>query len=125
MPNQKLNLPSQNDTDSADSVKAFYDEYYVKPLSFPSNQVDAVIGFFEARNFDKSASIAVGSVLLKQAKLDQVNVFELLDTLKGLSELQLSSIVTEVMNASRDRVSTIGFKVDNTIEQVEARNIIF
>jgi hypothetical protein len=125
MPIQKLNLPSQQANDSADEVKEFYDEYYTKPLSFPSNQIDAIVGFFESRNFDRSAAIAVAGVLLKQAKLDQVNVFELIDTLKGLQEVQLSTIVTEVMNASRDRVSTIGFKIDNTIEQIESRNIIF
>jgi hypothetical protein len=125
MPNQKLNLPSQGANDSAEEVKAFYDEYFTKPLSFPSNEVDAVIGFFESRNFDKSASIAVATILLKQSKLDQVNVFELLDTLKGLNEVQLSSIVTEVINANRDKISTIGFKVDNNLQQIESRNIIY
>jgi Glu-tRNA(Gln) amidotransferase subunit E-like FAD-binding protein len=125
MTTNKLNLPIQDDTDSADTVKAFYDEYYTAPLSYPSNQVDAVVGFFEARDFDKSAAVAVASILLKQSKLDGINVFELLDTLKGLSEIQLSAIVTEVMNANRDRVSTIGFKVTNTQQHVEARNIIY
>ena len=121
----KLNLPQNPTNDSANEVKAFYDEYYTKPLSFPSNQVDAVVGFFESRDFDRSASIAVSTVLMRQAKLDGVKVFELLDTLKGLDTLQLSAIVTEVMNASRDRISTIGFRVDNTIDQVESRNIIY
>lgn len=121
----KLNLPQNPTNDSANEVKAFYDEYYTKPLSYPSNQVDAVVGFFESRDFDKSAAIAVSTVLMRQAKLDGVKVFELLDTLKGLNELQLSAIVTEVMNASRDRISTIGFKVDNNINQVEARNILY
>lgn len=121
----KLNLPQELTNDSASEVKAFYDEYYTKPLSFPSNQVDAVVGFFESRDFDRSASIAVSTVLMRQAKLDGVKVFELLDTLKGLDTLQLSAIVTEVMNASRDRISTIGFRVDNTIDQVESRNIIY
>jgi hypothetical protein len=121
----KLNLPKDANTNSADDVTAFYDEYYAAPLSYPSNDVDAVVGFFEARKFDRSAAVAVASILLKQAKLDGVKVFEILDTLKGLNELQLSSVVTEVMNANRDRVSTIGFKVPNTIEQIESRNIIF
>ena len=62
---------------------------------------------------------------MRQAKLDGVKVFELLDTLKGLNDLQLSAIVTEVMNASRDKISTIGFKVENNINQVEARNILY
>jgi len=121
----KLNLPAEQSSDSATAVKAFYDEYYTKPLSFPSNEVDAVVGFFESKDFDRSASIAVSTVLMRQARLDNIKVFELLDTLKGLNNLQLSSIVTEVMNASRDRISTIGFRVDNNINQVEARNIIY
>lgn len=125
MSTNKLNLPKEPVTDSAAEVKQFYNEYFTKPLSFPSNQVDAVVGFFESRNFDRSASTAVASVLLRQAKLDSVNVFELLDTLKGLTELQLSAIVTEVMNANRDRISTLGFKLENPADQVEARNIIY
>lgn len=125
MSTNKLNLPKEEVTDSAAEVKQFYNEYFTKPLSFPSNQVDAVVGFFENRNFDRSASTAVASVLLRQAKLDSVDVFELLDTLKGLNDLQLSAIVTEVMNANRDRISTLGFKVENSTDQVEARNIIY
>lgn len=125
MSTNKLNLPIQEPTDSAAEVKQFYNEYFTKPLSFPSNQVDAVVGFFESRDFDRSAAIAVSSILLRQAKLDSVNVFELLDTLKGLDGLQLSAIVTEVMNANRDRISTIGFKLDNPQDQIEARNIIY
>ena len=125
MTTNKLNLPSSEATDSAAEVKQFYNEYFTKPLSFPSNQVDAVVGFFESRDFDRSAAIAVSSVLLRQAKLDGVKVFELLDTLKGLDGLQLSAIVTEIMNANRDRISTIGFKLENPQDQVEARNIIY
>lgn len=125
MSTNKLNLPIQESTDSAAEVKLFYNEYFSKPLSFPSNQVDAVVGFFESRDFDRSAAVAVSSVLLRQSKLDGINVFELIDTLKGLQEVQLSAIVTEVMNANRDRISTIGFKLENNQEQVEARNIIY
>lgn len=125
MTTNKLNLPIQEPTDSAAEVKEFYNEYFSKPLSFPSNQVDAVVGFFEARDFDRSAAIAVSSVLMRQAKLDGINVFELLDTLKGLQEIQLSAIVTEVMNANRDRISTLGFKLENSQNQVESRNIIY
>lgn len=121
----KLNLPQETTNDSAGEVKAFYDEYYVKPLSFPSNQVDAVVGFFESREFDRSAAIAVSAVLMRQANLDGVKVFELLDTLKGLNDLQLSSIITEIMNASRDKISTIGFKVEDAVDRVEARNILY
>jgi hypothetical protein len=63
-------------------------------------------------------------VLLQQAKLDEVNVFQLLDTLKGLNELQLSAVVAEVLNYNRQKNSTLGFRVEDTSELLEKRNVL-
>jgi len=120
----KLNLPKSKSTDSADKTKLAFTNYFNKPLSFPSNEVDAVIGFFSKRDFDESAAIAVGTVIMQQAKLDGIKVFKILDTLKGLNELQLSVVVTEIMNYNREKISTIGFKIEDIVERTEARNII-
>lgn len=120
----KLNLPKSKSADSADKTKLAFTNYFNKPLSFPSNEVDAVIGFFSKRDFDESAAIAVGTVIMQQAKLDGIKVFEVLDTLKGLNELQLSVVVTEIMNYNREKISTIGFKIEDIVERTEARNII-
>ena len=109
---------------SDQKVVEFFDTYFDKKLSFPSNQVDAVIGFFTKRGFDKEAAVSVGSVLLQQAKIDSVNVFQLLDTLKGLDSVQLSSIVTEVLNYNRSKTSTLGFKRTQQVEKLEKRNIV-
>lgn len=117
------NLPQQTNNDSAKNVKQFYDKYFTKFINFPSNDVDAVIGFFQSRGFSKTGAIAVGTVLLQQAKLDGINVFELIDTLNKTDEVQLSSVVTEVLNYNREKISTLGYKVDNTDQRVEARNI--
>lgn len=117
------NVPSTSNTDSAKEVKEFFNQYFTGKISFPSNQVDAVIGFFENRGFSKESSIAVGTVILQQAKLDNVNVFQLLDTLKKQDEIQLSSVVTEVLNYNREKISTLGYKIDNAINRTEARNI--
>jgi len=118
-------LPKQKTKKYTDQeITTFFDEFYSKELSFPTNQVDAVIGFFENRNFDKTAAIAVSTVLLKQAKIDNVNVFKLLDTLKGLEAVQLSAVVTEVLNYSRARTSTLGFKRTESSNKTEKRNIV-
>jgi hypothetical protein len=117
------NLPSADNIDSAKNVKEFYDKYFTKKLSFPSNDVDAVIGFFQSRGFSKSSAISVGTVILQQAKLDGIKVFELLDTLKNADSVQLSSVVTEVLNYNREKISTLGYRVNNTINRIEARNI--
>jgi hypothetical protein len=118
------NLPSEPKSDSAEEVKEFFDQYQVQNISYPSNQVDAVIGFFESRGFEKNSAISVATILLQQAKIDQVNVFELIDTLQGLTKTQLSNIVATILNYNRQKISTLGFRVENTQEQFERRNII-
>ena len=93
-------------------------------LEFPSNDVDAVIGFLINKGFDKVAAQSTGSVLLQQAKIDGIKVFELIDTLKGLDKLQLSYTVAQVLNFNRQKTSTLGFKVVGTESPLEARNIM-
>ena len=121
---QPTNLPRQPVTDSTAQVKQFLDRYFQASLSFPSNQVDAVIGFFESRDFDLTSAQTIGTVLLQQAKLDDLNVFELLDTLKGLDALQLSAVVTEVINYNRSKISTLGYKLDKSANKLEVRNVL-
>jgi hypothetical protein len=108
-------LPTQPANDSATKVKKFFNDYYDEPLSFPVNQVDAVVGFFEKRDFDKQAAIAVSGSLLQQAKID---------TLKTLERVQLSALVTEVLNFDRPSSSTLGYKTPTQSELSETRNII-
>jgi hypothetical protein len=118
------NLPKNVTTDSAEETRQFFDQYFTKSISFPSNEVDAVIAFFEKRSFDKQAAQSVASVLLTQAKIDEVNVFELIDTLQGLTKLQLSKIVATILNYDREKISTIGFKTTSESEKLEKRNIV-
>jgi hypothetical protein len=42
--NTRTNLPPQSPTDSADEVKTFFNKYFTHQVSFPSNQIDAVLG---------------------------------------------------------------------------------
>lgn len=105
-------------------VTKFFDTYFSKNISFPTSQVDAVVTFFTKRGFDKTAAISVATTLLQQAKIDEVNVFKLLDTLTGLDEIQLSAIVTEVLNYNRPKTSTLGFKRAESADKIEKRNIV-
>ena len=121
----KLNLPKEVEKDSADQTKRFFNTYFNAPLSFSANEVDAVLGFFESRDFEKSAAQSISTVLMQQAKIDGIKVFELLDTLKGLNSIQLSNVVTEIMNYNREKISTIGYKIDEVADRTEARNILY
>lgn len=120
----ELNLPKKEPTDSQTNTKKYFNTYYQKQLSFPSNEVDAVIGFLESRGFETEAAKSTGAVLLQQAKIDGFKVFELLDTLKGLDKLQLSFAVAQVVNFNREKISALGFSVKNENKPIEARNIM-
>jgi hypothetical protein len=105
-------------------VTNFFDKYFTEKLSFASNEVDAVIGFFEKRGFEKAAAISTGTILLQQAKLDDIKVFVLLDTLKGFDEAKLSAVVAEVLNYNRLNSSVLGFRNTSTVNTLEKRNVV-
>ena len=109
---------------SDQNVTEFFDNYFNEKLAFPTNEVDAVIGFFEKRGFDRSAAISTGTILLQQAKLDDIKVFVLLDTLKDFDETKLSAVVAEVLNYNRINTSTLGFKSAAIVDTLEKRNVV-
>ncbi len=116
------NLPTP-DLSTVD-VKQFFDKFYVNQVSFPSNEIDAVIGFFEKNGFDIESARSTSIVLLNQAKEDGVNVFQLIDTLKTLTDVQLSQVVAQVLNAYREKVSVLGYRVASIEDEYESRNIL-
>lgn len=119
------NLPSQQSTvDSSTDVKQFFDKFFVHQVSFPSNQIDAVVGFFLKRSFDAESAKSTAIVLLNQARIDNVNVFELVDTLKTLTDVQLSQVVAQVLNAYREKVSLLGYRIAPVVDSYESRNIL-
>lgn len=115
-------VPSE--TNGNKKTKEFFDRYYTNPISYKAEEVDAVVGFFQKRGFDQTAAVNTAVVLLQQAKVDGVNIFKLLDTLGGTSEVQLSNIVAQILNLNRSKVSTLGFYVPSVGTKLEQRNII-
>lgn len=121
---KSYNLPKSSSTDSSDEVRNFFDKYFLHQITFPTNQIDAVVGFFLKRGFDEGAARSTAIVLLNQSRLENVNPLALVDTLKGLTDVQLSKVVTEVLNVYRDRRSTLGYKLTTIEETTESRNIV-
>lgn len=118
------NLPTQSSLDSSKEVKQFFDKYYINQISFPSNQIDAVVGFFQQHGFDQESARSTGIVLLNQARADNVNVFELIDTLKTLDDVQLSQVVAQILNSYREKISVLGYRVAGVADEYESRNIL-
>lgn len=116
------NIPVR--TSSALSVNNFFNKFYNQTITFPSNQIDAVVGFFLKNNFDVESAKSTAIVLLNQAKVDKVNVFQLIDSLKVLSEIQLSQVVAQILNSYRESTSYLGHRTAPIADPYEARNIL-
>ena len=103
--------------------KQFFDKFFIHEVSFPANEIDASIGFFLKRGFDQDAAQSTAISILTQAKFENVKPFTVIDTLKGLSDVQLSRVVTEVLNTKREATSALGYSIPFTSNNFESRNI--
>lgn len=118
------NLPRPIIEDSAQATKLFFDSYGEAPLEFSANDVEAAIGFFESRGFDRDAAEITSMTILKQAKLDGVPVYQLLDTLKKLEGTDLSALIGEILNNNRPPSSLLGFKFARPVaDDLKVRNV--
>lgn len=124
MTTTKSNLPWTTPVDSALGTRLYFDQYGQAPLEFSATDVDSVVGFFKGKGFGDEAAQTTSMILLKQAKIDNMQVFKLLDTLKAFEGLQLSALVGEILNNNRANTSTLGFKMESVDKANQTRNIV-
>ena len=118
------NLPTPAQAASESEIKQFFDKFYTTEVSFPAAEIDAVIGFFQRREFDITSARSIAIVLLNQARSDDVNVFTLLETLKSIPTMQLSSVVAQILNSYREKTSLVGYRISISDNSYETRNIL-
>ncbi len=116
------NLPSRVLEDSAAGTKLYFDRYGEAPMEFSANEVTLAISFFESAGFDSDAANTVAMTLLRQAKIDNIPVGQLLDSLKGYPTMTLSQLVGEILNNNRVPTSILGFRTAD-VKPNQIRNI--
>lgn len=111
---------------ATEDTLVYFNNYYSNnnTVSYLQNEVDAVIGYFLKRGFEKVAAVNTAGVLLEQSKRDSVPVFKLIDTLKGINDVQLSNIVAQIINANRRKTSSVGYRQQSENLLFDQRNII-
>lgn len=113
------NLPAEVIQDSAARTKLFFDTYGDQPLEFNATDVDACIAFFTKSGFEQDAAIITSVALLKQSKIENVPIYQILDSLEKNAGIKLSALVAEILNNNRTATSTLGYR-----EPVTPSNII-
>ena len=92
-------------------------------LEFNASEYDAVVGFFEGKDYDRQAAESLAYIILRQAKIDNVAVFEILQSLSKVAPVTLSQLVTEILNSNRYKTSVLGFRNERTTLDHITRNI--
>jgi hypothetical protein len=120
---QNSNLPNLSDSDFISNSRLF-NRQFGNEINYNPNEVDAVIGYFLKRGFEETAAVNTAGVILEQAALDDIPAFQLIDTLKGLTDVQLSNVVAQILNINRSKSSKIGYRIPAKTELFDQRNII-
>ena len=87
-----LPQPTKSSDSSIKTLKVF-DAYTTAPLNIDGATFDAMTGFFGSRGFGDDAAKSMAYIIIKQAILDKFNPFELIETLKGLTDIEISDFI--------------------------------
>ena len=118
------NLP-QKDSDSInDTIQKLTTSNYQTEYEMNSSDYDACIAFFVKRGFKRASAESTAYVILAQAKIDNISPQEILDKLNNASEIQLSELITLILNANRYKSSRLGVRQTLVTKELISRNIL-
>lgn len=102
------NLPKSTTNNSANSTVRIVDQYFQSTLELDNSVLTAMTGFFEKRGFGADAAESTAIIILQQATKDNLNAMEIIDTLSGISDVEISALVGEILNYNRLKTSSLG-----------------
>ena len=118
------NLPPKEKDQLDKTIEKLTTTDYETGYQFNVNDYGAAIGFFVKRGFARASAESTAYVILAQAKIDNVNPQEVLDKLGHATEIQLSEIITIILNANRYKSSRLGVRQTLTTTETVSRNIL-
>jgi len=116
------NLPGLKQQDNA-TLQAF-DTYYSQPIEIKVSTLDSMVSFFTSRGFDQVSAESVSVIIITQARKDNLNPMQVLDTLKGLGEVEISALVAEIINFNRFKTSFLGYTRNFQFNEEVSRNVM-
>lgn len=118
------NLPQKNLDELQKTIKKLTTTDRVEPFQLNQNDLDATIGFFVKRGFDRQPAEETAYVILQQAKIDSINPQEIVDQLTKATPVQLNELITIILNANRYKSSRLGVRNERSQRPFASRNII-
>lgn len=124
MENFYTNLPPKDKKDLDDTIKKLTTTNYQTDFEFNVGEYDAAIAFFVQRGFSRTSAESTAYAILSQAKIDNIPSQQVLDKISGVSDAELSEIITIILNANRYKSSRLGVRQTLTTKETVSRNIL-
>jgi hypothetical protein len=110
--------------DSSQETLKIFDAYTTAPLNVDSATFDAMSGYFVSRGFGEDSARSMSYIIIKQALLDNYKPFQLIETMKGLTDVEISGLITEILNYNRFKTSSLGTASPFVPADEVSRNIV-
>jgi hypothetical protein len=104
-------------------VQAF-DAYYSKPLELDAMVYTSIKGFFTNKGFEDNAADNIAVLIIKESKINGLNPMKVIDSLRGLDSVEISTLVNEIINYNRFPTSFLGYSLAFTANPNVTRNIV-
>ncbi len=124
MANRYNNIPILKTITSSNSTQVALENFYEGGLPVNVAAYDAMRGYFESRGFSSQSADVIAAIMFYQADIDGYNPFSVLDNLKGLNEIELNLLVTEILNFNRFKTSFLGLTATYSTQPEVQREIL-
>jgi hypothetical protein len=119
------NLPiKKTSASSSDATTKNFDQYNDIPVQLDQVTLTAMKGMLANRGFGEESAETIAITIMMQAKRDNYNPMNILDSMKTLGETELSQLVSEILNYNRLKTSVLGSIQKITPVDNVKRNII-
>ena len=118
------NLPPKESDGLNDTIQKLTTTNYQSDFEMNPADYDACIAFFVRRGFKRVSAESTAYVIMSQAKIDSITPQEILDKLTSASDVQLSELITLILNANRYKSSRLGVRQTLATKELVSRNIL-
>ncbi len=119
------NLPLKTETgSSSDLTNKVLSQYNDLPIELNNETLVAMKGLLSNKGFSEESAETISITIMMQAKRDNFNPMNVLDTMKSLNEIEISQFVSEILNFNRYKTSVLGSVQKITPVDLVKRNIL-
>ena len=118
------NLPPKDKDILEKTIDKLKDTDFQKEYEFNVGEYDSTIAFFVKRGFERASAEQLAYIILRQAKIDDVNPQEVVEKLGNTSPVELSEVTQMILNSTRFKSSRLGTRQNKETKSIVSRNIV-